>query len=117
MIPPTYDPKGSCAAGYEGILCSTCSVGYSRNGEFKCDLCPDPTVNIVRLVFIFIIVAGVIIFMIRSTLAGAHQKNNVTSIFLKIMMNHVQLILLTSTFNFKWPELITKFFDTAKPIA
>jgi len=72
MVPPVYDPRGSCAEGYEGTLCAACKPGYSRTGESKCDLCPDPTSNIIRLVFIFLAVIGVVIFMIRSTLAGAH---------------------------------------------
>ncbi len=89
MVPPDYDPKGSCAKGYGGILCSECIPGYSRTGEFKCSLCPEPKSNIVRLVFIFLIFSGVIIFMIRSTLLGAHEKNNITNIFFKILMNHL----------------------------
>jgi len=60
---------------------------------------------------------GVIVFIIRATLAGARQRNNVTSIFLKIMMNHMQLIVLSASFNFKWPRIVVQFFDTAKPIA
>jgi hypothetical protein len=55
--------------------------------------------------------------MIRSTLLGAHEKNNVTNIFFKILMNHLQLLLLSASFNFKWPKIITDFFDSAKPVA
>jgi len=32
-------------------------------------------------------------------------------------MNHVQLILLTASFNFNWPEQVTSFFNVAKPVA
>jgi len=38
--------------------------------------------------------------MVRSTLAGATQQKNNTSIYMKILMNHFQLILLVSSFNF-----------------
>jgi len=117
MIPPEYDPKGSCAKEYSGILCSECNPGYSRTGEFKCSQCPEPKSNIIRLVFIFLIFSGLIIFMIRSTLLGAHEKNNVTNIFFKILMNHLQLLLLSASFNFKWPKIVTDFFDSAKPVA
>ena len=55
--------------------------------------------------------------MIRSTLQGARSKNNVTSIFVKILLNHIQLILLTASFNFKWPALVLDLFDVAKPVA
>lgn len=62
---------GSCFEGYEGVLCAACAVGYSRSSDFKCDICPDPTVNMIRLGIIFIGVIGGIVFLIRSTLAGA----------------------------------------------
>ena len=32
-------------------------------------------------------------------------------------MNHVQLILLTASFNFKWPDEVVALFDVAKPVA
>lgn len=55
--------------------------------------------------------------MIRSTLSGAKEKNNVTSIFMKILLNHFQLILLTASFDFKWPDAVVQLFNTAKPVA
>ena len=55
--------------------------------------------------------------MIRSTLAGAKELKNVTSIYMKILMNHIQLILLTASFDFSWPDEVNAFFDTAKPVA
>ena len=57
------------------------------------------------------------VFVIKSTLAGARQRNNVTSIFLKILMNHFQLLVLSASFNFNWPRVVIQFFETAKPIA
>jgi len=117
MIAPDYNPMGSCEIGYEGILCTECKPGYSRSGDFKCGKCPEKVSNIIRLVFIFIIAIGIMVFVIRSTLAGARQRNNVTSIFLKILMNHFQLLVLSASFNFNWPRVVIQFFDTAKPIA
>lgn len=34
---------------------------------------------------------------------------------MKIMMNHLQLILLTSSFEFDWPGNVEDFYDTTKP--
>ena len=36
--------------------------------------------------------------MVRTTLDGAYDQTNVTSIYTKIMMNHLQLIMLTASF-------------------
>lgn len=89
MIPPQNDPMGTCATGYQGILCTDCQKGYSRTGDYECSQCPEQSSNIVRLAFIFLIVIFGLVFMIRSTLMGAKNKTNVTSIYLKIVLNHV----------------------------
>jgi len=34
MIPPTNNPQGSCAEGYEGVMCSSCQEGYTRSREY-----------------------------------------------------------------------------------
>ena len=60
---------------------------------------------------------ALVAFMIKSTFSGAKDKNNVTSIYIKILMNHVQLIVLTASFNFDWPDKVKDLFDAAKPVA
>ena len=57
------------------------------------------------------------VFLIRSTLAGAKSKTNVTNIYTKILMNHIQLIVLTASFKFDWPDQVESFFNTATPVA
>ena len=34
MIPPENNPKGSCAEGYRGVLCTDCKTGYTRSKEY-----------------------------------------------------------------------------------
>ena len=89
MVAPDYNLQGSCKTGYLGILCTGCDVGYSRAFGFECLKCPNPVGNIVKLIFIVIILIIAVGYLIRSTLAGAKQTNNVTSIYLKILMNHI----------------------------
>ena len=31
-------------------------------------------------------------------------------------MNHIQLIMLTASFNFNWPSMVQKFLDSSKPV-
>jgi hypothetical protein len=107
MLPPNNSLTGECYTGYQGILCADCVDGFSRSSGFKCSLCPEEKSNIARLFFIMLALALAIVLMVRSTLQGALNKNNVTSIYIKILMNHLQLVLLTSSFEFKWPEKVT----------
>ncbi|CDW87526.1 UNKNOWN [Stylonychia lemnae] len=117
MIPPVNDPMGTCAEGYQNVICADCQINYSRTGDFECSKCPDPIQNVIRLFFIMIGLSALVVFTVRSTLQGAKEKNNVTSIFMKILLNHIQLILLTASFDFKWPDEVLELFDTAKPVA
>lgn len=55
--------------------------------------------------------------MIRSTLAGALQRKNIQSVYIKILMNHLQLIVLTSSFDFDWPTAVLRLFETTEPVA
>lgn len=117
MIAPDYNPQGTCANGYHGILCANCKRGYSiSTTKFECNLCPEYSVNIVRIIGILAVAIIAIVFMIRATLKGAADVKNKTSVFLKILMNHVQLIMLTASFNFRWPSSVEKFFQTNQAV-
>jgi hypothetical protein len=117
FVEPSWNPKGQCEIGFEGQICTECSVGYSRTGTFDCSLCPDPTINILRIFAIMFLVVGALVLMIKSTLAGATQLKNVQSVYYKILTNHLQLIMLTASFNLNWPEMVQDFFDNAEPAA
>lgn len=103
-VEPDFNPMGSCLEGYSGVLCAECDSGYSLTGLAKCSQCPDFTSNVVKLTGMVIAVIAVFAFMVRSTLLGAAQPKNNTSVYMKILMNHFQLILLVSSFNFQWPS-------------
>ena len=62
-------------------------------------------------------VVFLIIGLIKSTLAGAKERKNVTSIYTKILMNHFQLLILTANFEFDWPVFVKEFFEIAEPVA
>eukprot|EP00347_Sterkiella_histriomuscorum_P024040 403332515 len=117
MIPPEFNEQGSCLRGYSGILCSTCQIDFSRTGNYECSLCPEEEQNILRLVGVTVFAVVIVIALIRSTLNGALVKKNITSIFQKILMNHIQLILLTQSFNFNWPKAVQQFFTSSQPVA
>jgi hypothetical protein len=73
--------------------------------------------NAIRLACILIFVTIAIGLIIRSTLAGAIQRKNVQSVYIKILMNHIQLIVLTASFDFDWPNSVVSIFETTGPVA
>ncbi|TNV88247.1 hypothetical protein FGO68_gene13755 [Halteria grandinella] len=109
-VSPDYNPMGACAKGYSGVLCAECEPGYSLTGLAKCAKCPDMVSNVIKLSGMMLLIIGIFTFMVRSTLNSATQPKNTTSVYMKILMNHFQLILLVSSFNFQWPEQLESFF-------
>jgi hypothetical protein len=53
-----YNPQNkhpvNCAAGYQGLLCNECIIDgetqYERISDNQCSKCPDPTMNLLRIV-------------------------------------------------------------------
>ena len=117
FVEPDWEPTGKCATGYQGILCGDCEVGFSRTKDFQCSRCPDQTMNIIRISLIMVVVLICLIIIIKSTLDGALIKKNLQSIYIKILMNHLQLIVLTASFDFDWPDNVTEFYDTTRPVS
>ena len=73
--------------------------------------------NLAKLILMTLLIIALFAFMVRSTLNSAAQPKNLTSIYMKILMNHFQLILLVSSFNFKWPEQLEVFFKQTAPVS
>ena len=115
MIAPNNNPAGDCATGYQGILWADWKAGYSRTGEYQCAKWPNKLWNIVRISFVILISLIVVIVIIKSTLEGALVRKNLQSIYIKILMNHLQLILLSASFDFDWPENVKDYFNTTRP--
>ena len=53
----------------------------------------------------------VIIILIFSTLQGAADRNNFTNIFTKILLNHIQLLMMISVFDINWSKQIKSFLN------
>ena len=116
-VSPTNNNLGEWENGYQGILCADWEVGYSREGTYQCGACPNAIWNVIRLTGILIAVLVGIVFMIKSTLNGALQRKNIQSVYIKILMNHLQLIYLTSSFDFDWPDNVVELFEASEPVA
>ena len=109
----TTDPKGNCAEGYKGILCSICDEKYSKLGDFICSQCPNNywSKGFILLVY-FIIYISLIVLIIKTV---NNPKTTYFSIFLKILLNHLQALSILKIFTFNWSSLQI-FIDNIKPI-
>lgn len=110
----TNNPKGECGTGYYGNLCQSCQKGYSRNGEDECSKCPDPVTNSLILTGMVILALFIVFIMTRASIKSAYKPKSYTSVFFKIFMNYLQIVVLTASFNLDWPQMVLQFFSVQK---
>jgi hypothetical protein len=115
LVDKQYKSTGQCAEGYYGALCSACLPGYFKQSGFSCKECGERVYNIIRLVSIIIIASVAVSVLIRSTIAN-QSKIQTHSVFIKILMNHMQMIMITSSYDMNWPPEVTDFLQQIAPL-
>jgi|LauGreDrversion4_2_1035121.scaffolds.fasta_scaffold42326_2 hypothetical protein len=48
--------------------------------------------------------AGYIAFLVRGTLMSADKEKSVTSVYMKILTNHIQILGAISNIDYQWPS-------------
>ena len=111
------DFTGTCAEGYTGNKCLGCEIGYSRSGPYKCAACPSTAQNVVIIVFLMLLIIFISVVLVRSTLKSAYTPSALHSIYIKIFTNYLQLVLLTTKFELKWPAYVSQLFSVQQSAA
>ena len=109
--PTNTDLNKQCSPGYEGIMCSSCMEGYTKTASGYCDVCPSQDMNFGILLTIMAVILVFCIILVKTTIKSSFSKKELYSVYLKIFTNYLQLMSLTSGFNFKWPSYVTKLFN------
>ena len=101
---------GDCEVGYKGNKCQSCELGYSRVAINTCGKCPSKAGNIAKLIAIFIVVILVCVMMIKSALNSAYRPKAMHAVYLKILVNYLQLVMMTAAFELDWPNYVKELF-------
>ena len=99
--------------GYYGVMCTACLPGFKRSGIASCEKCESS--EIIRVILIFIGLITGLCFLVRATLKSA-VKGSDSSVFNKILMNHLQMLIITADFDMDWPPQVEAIFGIAAPI-
>jgi hypothetical protein len=102
---------GECHEGYRGNKCQACDNGYSRTTENVCGKCPDDVSSAFRLIGMLTILALICGVLVWSSLHTAYESAAVYSIYLKIFVNYLQLVLLTTQLSLEWPSFVNELFS------
>lgn len=108
---------GGCLKGYYGIMCAECDVGYSRVGDNECAKCPNEVLNIIRIVGFLLLVFVIVALLVKTTIQGAGNKRNILAVYNRVMVNHVQILVIIYSFKLDWPNTFSSIFSSAEPAA
>ena len=101
----------NCQTGYSGNLCQSCSEGFSRSATNECRQCLDRAKNTGLIAGLAVAVCLVLVIITASNINGAFKEQSITSIYFKILLNYIQVVSLTISFNLSWPYLVKKMFE------
>ncbi|CAI2387538.1 unnamed protein product [Moneuplotes crassus] len=113
----TPDLLGECQKGYMGITCSLCSPDYSSIADFECGKCPDPILNAIRIGGFLFFMVVVIIILIKFTIQGSGRKRNIATVYNRIILNHVQMLVIIYGLDLDWPDNFMLIYQNAEPVA
>jgi hypothetical protein len=68
----------------------------------KCNYAIDKYITMGTLTVFFLL----IIFMVKNVLKSATKKNTTTSVMSKILVNHMQMLIITASFDMNWPAVV-----------
>jgi len=88
--------------------------GFKRNKLFECSKCTK--LELFYVVGSFVLIAIGVIFLIKTIIQGAASPNNTYAVFTKILMNHMQMLLIISSFDMAWTKQVLMIFNIAAPI-
>ena len=104
----------NCSIGYYGNLCNNCELNYAKLNETSCYSCNDPVYYLIALISSLIKVF-LIVDTIRSTLRATGSKDMQKleirkAVYLKILVNYVQLMMYAGNFGIRWPSTTSSSF-------
>jgi len=107
---------GNCATGYFGNLCNGCLPGFSRLNQVECARCPSFTVNLIRTIGVGIAFLIALILIVATAIRSAYQSSSYFSIYIKVLLNYLQLVMLTSSLNLSWPSYMLQLVKTQQTV-
>jgi hypothetical protein len=108
---PLPTNQSTCSEKYTGIACEGCAAGYSYSKfAFGCEKCIGGSGSQLFLVMGFIsalfsMFIGTQVTITSNAKVEAKDSTDPVALF-KIMLGHVQITSIASTFNLRWPPVV-----------
>ena len=102
---------GDCEEGYEGNMCQTCALDYHRSGKVWCQRCPSLASSVASTIGFILAVVLFSTIIVFASIKSASKPKALHSVYLKMLMNYLQLVMLMGSFNLSWPTLTKQLLD------
>lgn len=102
---------GTCLPGYTGNMCQTCAIDYHRTSKIWCQPCPSDSSSITLSIAYVLSVTAFCVFIVATSIKSGSSRQALHSVYLKVLMNYFQLVMLMGSFNLSWPTLMKKMLD------
>lgn len=100
------------------LLCRACAYQYFPSGLRRCLPCPPWYFQVLGgIAAIFFVVGTLFVFLKAALDSDSSPHAHLAQPLQKIVLNHLQLVSLSSSFPLKWPKLITSMFDVFENLA
>ena len=63
------------------------------------------------------VLVAVLVVLVWATIKSSRKRSSNAGVYIKIGMNHIQLLVLTSTLNLDWPPQVQSMFNALKPVS
>jgi hypothetical protein len=94
-------------------MCADCEFGYTRSREWECTQCDSSKAWYSAKILLIILALAFIVY----SLIIAQAKSRYLHVYLRQLIDHVQMVLLIATYNFNWPDKLMSFFDFSRPVS
>lgn len=100
------------------LLCRACALGYFPSGLRRCLPCPPWYFQFIGGIAAVCFVIGTLFVFLKAALdSDSSPHAHLAQPLQKIVLNHLQLVSLSSSFPLKWPKVITSMFDIFENLA
>ncbi|CAI2380707.1 unnamed protein product [Moneuplotes crassus] len=109
---PENDYPVKCAPGYTGKLCSKCQIidshKYQKIDDFKCEVCPNPVTNALRIISLVLLMFGFFMMTIITNVRKTTESE--FSTLLRILTSYLQIITTSMSMTAKYPSSMANIF-------
>lgn len=98
--------NGTCATGYDSVLCGHCEPGYGAVGALHCAPCRCMLVTVAVYVLTWLVLVLLVVWLVQTAIRDNQQSSRDLrpSDLVKVLVRHVQYLAIIFSVRLPWPS-------------